>query len=250
MKLKRPKHLGWIITAFVLVVFIGISMIPTPLPVDLHTVTAGPLFESIDAEGQHTVRCSLHGYDAIIGYGITYRARTWRHCESGRRYCHVHSSGPRCSSAQFCHSTSQCCRYDFSVKPRSELNLLSHCSNKQSVVLGRTKRLQDAGAVSKEQSENAADAYITTSERVLGGTKPSERPLTMRHRRHVLQRQQHQALGLRSMRRSVVWSCDGFQDQENTLMAGQPLIEIGDPSTVEVIIDVLKYRCGSYLKRT
>jgi HlyD family secretion protein len=103
---------------------------------------------------------------------------------------------------------------------------------------GRTKRLQDAGAVSKEQSENAADAYIQLQNEYLAA---QSRVKTADYEAQAARIAASAAPGSRV---KIYAPISGvvlrrFQDQENTLMAGQPLIEIGDPSTVDVIIDVL-----------
>ncbi len=237
MKLKKPKRLGWIITALVVVAFIVISLLPKPRDVDMQTIQRGPLLQTIDAEGQtryvSTYLVSIPATGTIsrieIEPGDSVRAG-----QVIATYTPPEMDARQRVAAQERASAAAAMEREAKQRLAALRPLLEQAERRAE----RTANLLASGAISKEQAENARDAATQLrSEAAAAEARVATLGYEARAARAAASAAPGQRVAIEAPVGGVVLR--RFEDHARLMTAGMPLIEIGDPRQVEVEIDVL-----------
>ncbi len=237
MKLRRPKHLGWIVSGVILLAMIIFALLPKPILVERGTATKQVLRQTIDAEGR--IRYVEH---YVINIPIT---GTVSHVakEPGDSVqvgeVIAWYTPPALDERQRSQATSRLdAARTMKQEAQEQRKAMSPMVEQAQRRAERFARLLAEGAVPKEQAENARDAYdqltkqvaaaelrIRTAEyeidaaRAAIGAAPGSRvPITSPLRGVVLRR---------------------FEEFERLLPAGSPVVEVGSAECMEAVIDVL-----------
>mgnify|MGYP001627148134 CR=1 FL=1 len=237
MRIRKPKHLGWIITAVVVVGFIIISLLPKPIRVETSVVSIGMLRQSIDAEAR--VRYANRTTISMPSTGLVQRIAL----EPG-------------DTVQVGQVVAWYLPPPMDARQRAEANARSEAATivvtearqrlsaiepqlEQSIRRNeRMQRLLTNGAVPKEQAENARDAMVQLQrEREALLSRISIADFEAKAARASLAAQPGQRIEIYSPVGGVVLR--RFEENERTLPAGTPLLEVGDPAVQELVIDVL-----------
>jgi len=237
MKFKRPKRLGWIITAVVVVAFVVISLLPTPRDVDTQIVRQGPLLQTIDAEGQTRYvstylvtipstgtisRLAVEPGDSVVAGQVI---ATYTPPEMDARQ--------RASAEERVNAAAAMER-----EAKQRLAALRPILQQAERRAERTANLLASGAVSKEQAENARDAAAQFGAEVAAAeARVATSGYEVRAARAAVAAAPGQQIAIVAPVSGVVLR--RFEDHARLMTAGMPLIEIGDPRQVEVEIDVL-----------
>jgi HlyD family secretion protein len=237
MKLRRPKHLGWIITGIVLAVLIGFSLVPTPTKVDVHTIARGMLLETIDAEGKTRY---VTKYTITLPASGTVSRIILRPGDSVRKgQVIAWYTPPTFDARQHAEASARAEAARLAVEEaRHRLESLRPLLEQARVRSERTKKLVESGAIAREQSENAAFSYT----QLMSEVSASEDRISLATYEHRAARAAISAAP--GQRIEITAPIDGkvlrrFEEQERLLAAGTPIVEIGDNSDVELIVDVL-----------
>ncbi len=237
MNIRKPKHLGWIITGLIVAVLIGLSLLPKPTVVETISVRRGLLRQTVDAESRirfkhrHLIAMPVNGTVAQIllapgdsvkrGQVITYYVPpaldARQRSEAAARYDAARSA---------------------EREARQALAAIQPTLEQARRRAERTQRLFASGAISKEEAELASDAY----NRLRAEFEAAE------SRVHVAAYTANAAKAATAaepgQRIDVVSPVSGivlrrFEEFERPLAAGSLLMEIGTSTTTEVVIDVL-----------
>jgi len=242
MKLRRKHVVLFVILAGVLVLLVRAFM-PTPIPVDTGTAAVGPMRVTINEEGRTRVKQR---------YLITAPA-------SGRLARPVWNEGDRIGRGdELARITPSPLGSRESAEARArietaealvqeaEANVARARVEQEEAVRGRERaeKLAASGSISRERLERAVHV-ATVAERSLESS-------LFRHSAAVSELEVAQAalLALQEERGdakailSVSAPVDGqvlrlFEKSERVVAAGTPLLEVGDPGDMEVLIDVL-----------
>ena len=242
MKLRRKHVVLFVILSGVLVLLVRAFM-PTPIPVDTGTAAVGPMRVTINEEGRTRVKQR---------YLITAPA-------SGRLARPVWNEGDRIGRGdELARITPSPLGSRESAEARArietaealvqeaEANVARARVEQEEAVRGRERaeKLAASGSISRERLERAVH-MATVAERSLESS-------LFRHSAAVSELEVAQAalLALQEERGdakailSVSAPVDGqvlrlFEESERVVAAGTPLLEVGDPGDMEVLIDVL-----------
>lgn len=237
MKLKRPKRLGWIITAFVVVAFVVFSLLPKPRDVETHTVQRGPLLQTIDAEGQTRYVATYLVSIPATGTISRLEVEPGDSVHAGQviaTYTPPEMDARQRASAEERANAAAAMEREAKQRLAALKPLLLQAERRAE----RTSNLLASGAVSKEQAENARDAAAQLSAEVAAA---EARVATSGYEARAARTAAAAAPGQRVVIEAPVSGVvlRRFEEHTRLMTAGMPLIEIGDPRQVEVEIDVL-----------
>lgn len=237
MKLRRPRYLGWIITGSIIAIVIIVLLIPKPIIVEQVTVTRQSLQTTIAADAVVQVRdrfviampasgvlerLSIDVGDSVaigqvIGYIVPPQIDARQRREAEARV------GALQAAVSEVHQR------------RAALRPLVEQAQRRAE---RLSRLLASGAVAREQSENASDAYEQLQREADAlGDRERASAFEMEVVRALVIAQPGQRMAVRSPVRGVVLR--RYEQSVRTIMAGMPIVEVGDTSHMEVVIDVL-----------
>lgn len=237
MKLRRPKHLGWIITGFVLVILIIFALIPKPIAVEVGTVQRQLLQQTIDAEGR--IRYVDH---YVINMPITGTVSAVAK-EPGDS---VHAGDviawympPALDARQRAQAMSGIdAALTMKNEAQEQMRAMSPMLDQAKRRAERLTRLLQEGAVPKEQAENATDAYQQLQKQMAAAE------MRVRTAGYEVE-SARAALGATPGSRVAITSpVNGvllrrFEEFERLLPAGSPIVEVGNDQHLEVVVDVL-----------
>ncbi len=237
MKLKRPRHLGWIITAIAVVAVIIVSMLPKPIMVDTHTVKREVLLSTIDAEAMTRVKDKFTVSMPVTGTISRIELEPGDVVEAGQVIAWY--SPPSLDERQRSSAIANAEAAEAQLKEAEQtVTALKPMVEQAERRAERTKRLEASGAVAKEQAENARDAFEQLKAQLdAAQSRIVMAKYTAKAARAGAAASAGQRINITSPVRGVVLR--RYEDQERMLMAGTPLFEIGDVSSMEVVIDVL-----------
>lgn len=237
MKLKRPRHLGWIITAVAVVVIIIISMLPKPIMVDTHTVRREVLLSTIDAEAMTRVKDKFTVSMPVTGTVSRIELEPGDSVIAGQviAWYTPPSLDERQRSSALANAEAADAQLKEAEQTVASLKPLVEQAQRRAE---RTLRLEASGAVAKEQAENARDAF----EQLKNQLEAAQSRIVMA--KYTAKAARAGASAAAGQRINITAPVSGvvlrrYEDQERTVMAGTPLFEIGDVSSMEVVIDVL-----------
>ena len=233
MKLRR-KHVVFLVIVAVVLVLLVRAFMPSPMLVDTGTAAVGPMRVTISEEGRTRVKQR---------YLITAPA-------SGRLARPEWKEGDRVvrgqELARITPSPLGSRESAEALVREAEANVARARVEQEEAVRGRERaeKLAASGSISRERLERAVHA-ATVAERSLESS-------LFRHRAAVSEQEVAQTalLALREERGdakailSVTAPVDGqvlrvIEESERVVVAGTPLLEVGDPGDMEVMIDVL-----------
>ncbi len=237
MKLRRPKHLGWIITGVVVAVLIALSTIPKPVPVEVAVVRFERLRQTIDAEGHVRFDAKFMVTMPANGTisGITLEAGdsvkagqviTW--------YMPPELDPRQKSEAQARYETAAASEREAKQMLASLKPLVEQAKRRAD----RMQRLLESGAIPREEAESARDAY-TRLQSEFGAAHTR-----VEMAKYTAQAALTATIVAPGQRVQILSPVSGivlrrFEEFERPLSVGTPLIEIGTSKLAEVVIDVL-----------
>ena len=237
MKFKKPKRLGWIITGVVVVAFIAVSLLPKPLDVEMQEIAEGPLIQTIDAEGYTRY---VQKYLVSMPATGTISRLTVEPGDSVKAGQVIATYTPPVLDARQRSSASARAKAAAAMEreARERLSSLEPLLEQAERRAARTERLVKNGAISKEQAENATDALV----QLRAEFEAAEARVTTTS--YEARAAKIAASASAGQRVEVEAPIDGivlrrFEEQSRLMTAGMPLIEIGDATEIEVVIDVL-----------
>ncbi|MBU3678287.1 MAG: efflux RND transporter periplasmic adaptor subunit [Candidatus Kapabacteria bacterium] len=237
MKLKRPRYLGWITTAVVVAAVIIYAVLPTPVAVEQVRITRQNLQTTIEADAVVRVRDKF--VVAMPATGILERLliEAGDSVVAGQIVATI--IPPEIDARQRSEAEARVRSIESGIiEVRQRLAALSPLIEQARRRAERIGRLDQAGAVSKEQAENARDAFEQL-QREADALRARERAVGYETQaaRSILSARPGQRVAVRAPSGGVVLR--RYEQSERTIMAGMPIIEIGDTSHLEVVIDVL-----------
>jgi len=237
MKLRLPKHLGWILSGIGLLALIVFALIPKPIVIEQGHATKQLLRQTIDAEGK--IRYVDH---YVINIPIT--GMISNVIKEPGDSVHVGEviawyTPPALDERQRAQAIS---RLDAARSMRSEAQeqrkAMSPMMDQAARRAERFARLLTEGAVPKEQAENARDAYEQLSKQVAGAE------LRIRTAEYEIEAARAALGAAPGSRLQITSPMTGvvlrrFEEFERLLPAGSPIVEVGNAERLEVVIDVL-----------
>jgi len=237
MKLRRPRYLGWIITAVIVTAAIIVALLPRPVVVEQVAVRRLNLETTVEADGILRARdrfvvampatgvlerLSVEPGDSVVAGQIIATVIPPELDERQRSEARARIGSIEAGSAEI-------------VQRLAALSPLIEQARRRT---DRLDRLERSGAVSREQAENARDAYEQLR-READALRERMRAagFEVKAVQAVLAGRPGQRVSVRAPVAGVVLRC--YEQSERTVLAGTPIVEIGDTSRAEVVIDVL-----------
>lgn len=237
MKLRRPRYLGWIITIVVVIAAIVVALLPRPIRVEQVVVRRQDLETTVEADG--IVRARERFVVAMPTTGVLERLSV----EPGDSVIVGQIIGtiipPELDERQRSEARARFSSINAgSAEVRQRLAALSPLIEQARRRTERLRRLELAGAIPREQAENARDAYEQL-QREADALRERERAIGFESKAvlAILASRPGQRVSVRAPASGVVLRC--HEQSERTVMAGTPIVELGDTSQAEVVIDVL-----------
>ena len=237
MKTTRSKILLWASIGAVVVTASVFALWPRAIDVDTVEVQQQHLTVSIDADG--IVRAHKRFTIAMPASGVLERVDI----EPGTRVTAGQVLGyvvpPEINAQQREEATSRIKSMEAAgVEITEQLNASRITVDQAKRRAERLLRLGSAGAVPKEQVENAGDAY-NQALRQLESWRARQRAhaYELQALRSIVSARPGQQIPLRSPTNGIVLR--RYEQSERTVLAGTPIIEVGDTANMEVEIDVL-----------
>ena len=242
MRLRRKHIVSLLIAAAVLVLVVRAFM-PSPVLVDTGTAVTGPMSVAISEEGRTRVK---QRYLITAPASGRLARPQWNEGDRvGRGEALARITPSPLGSRESAEARARIETAEALVR-EAEANVARARVEQEEAVRGRERaeKLAASGSISRERLERAVHA-ATVTERSLESS-------LYRHRAAVSELEVAQAalLALREERGdakailSVSSPVDGrvlrlFEESERVVAAGTPLLEVGDPGDMEVMIDVL-----------
>lgn len=211
---------------------------PSPLPVDAGRVNSGPLQVTVESEGMTRVVDRYTVAAPVSGRLLRSTLREGDPVRAGMILASI--VAPELNSREFSEAAA------LAASARSSLNEAEARSRQVSVNLGQAKlrsgrydNLYREGAVSKESWEQARnEAEVLEKERQAAVSAVAAASSQYDAARAKIDRR------LASKPVEVTAPADGqilriYEKSERTVPAGTALFDIGDPGTLEIVIDVL-----------
>jgi HlyD family secretion protein len=237
MKLRRPRYLGWIITIVVVIAAIIVALLPRPIRVEQVVVRRQDLETTVEADG--IVRARERFVVAMPATGVLERLSV----EPGDSVIVGQIIGtiipPELDERQRSEARARFGSISAgSAEIHQRLAALSPLIEQARRRTERLSRLELAGAVTREQAENARDAYEQL-QREADALRERERAIGFESNAvlAILAGRPGQRVSVRAPASGVVLRC--HEQSERTVQAGTPIVELGDTSQAEVVIDVL-----------
>lgn len=250
MKWKRPKHLGWIITGIVVVGFVVVSLLPKPTKVETATARRTLLRQTIDAEGR--VRFVQRYVVSMPATGTLERITLEPGDSVTAGTTIAYFTPPELDPRQRIEARARAEAASSTVTAaRQQLAALEPLLEQNRRRDERLQRLVANGAVAREQAENAHDAYMQTKSEIEGvKARIAAASYEAQAARAVVSSAPGQRIPILAPVDGVVLR--RYEENARTIMAGTPIMEIGDPSKQEIVIDVLstdavKVRPGAHV---
>jgi HlyD family secretion protein len=237
MKLRRPRYLGWIITIVVVIAAIIVALLPRPIRVEQVVVRRQDLETTVEADG--IVRARERFVVAMPATGVLERLSV----EPGDSVIVGQIIGtiipPELDERQRSEARARFSSINAgSAEVRQRLAALSPLIEQARRRTERLRRLEQAGAIPREQAENARDAYEQL-QREADALRERERAIGFDSKAvlAILAGRPGQRVSVRAPASGVVLRC--HEQSERTVLSGTPIVELGDTSQAEVVIDVL-----------
>lgn len=237
MKLRKPRHLAWFIASILVVAAVTFALWPKPIVVE-QVVISTQVFEStIEADGIVQARGRFSISMPTTGILERLDIEPGQPVRAGQVIGHVippDIDARQRQQAQAHVRSLESALAELDQQMASLRPLLEQSSRRSD----RLERLGVAGAVSREQVENARDAFtqMTHQLEALRSRQQSAR-YELQSARSVLSARPGQRVPLTSPADGIVLR--RYEQSERTVLAGTPIMEIGDTSSMEVVIDVL-----------
>ena len=239
------RRTAWIAAALSAVGATALMLRPAPMDVDTAEVRRAPLLVTVDDEGRTRVRDRY--VVAAPAAGLLERL-PWRAGDRVAAGQVVARIRPALAAPLDLRTTAQlrarmAAAEDEVMRARAARDAAVAEQEYARADASRATRLSVAGALSQAQAEEASTALRTAQERVLASES------AVRVAEHALQEAraalQAPAPGAAPRGGVTVRAPAGgavlrvIEDQERTGTAGTPLVELGDPASLEVVVDLL-----------
>jgi HlyD family secretion protein len=237
MSLRKPRHLGWILTGIVIVAIIAVALWPRPVSVEQVVVERRAFETSIDADG--LIRAHHRFSVAMPMTGILERLdiEPGDSVSAGQIIAHV--IPPDIDARQREQAQAHVRSLESgTAELDQQIAAISPLLDQARRRAERMERLGQAGAVAREQVENAVDAHTQLVHQAQA-LRERQRAIAyeIQAARSVLAARPGQRVAIRAPVSGVLLR--RYEESERTIMAGTPIMEIGDASKMEVIVDVL-----------
>lgn len=237
MKIRTPSHIGLIVLGSLFVLLIAIALWPRATSVDLVTLRQEPFEHTIEADG--IVQARERFVVAMPTTGVLERLQV----EAGNPVVEGQVLGyiipPEIDARQKEQALAHLRSLEEAVRELEQqvasVRPLVEQAQRRSA---RLDRLVQSGAVSREQTENAADAYRQLrhqAEALLARQQAMK--YEVQAAASVLAARPGQRMPITAPVSGIVLR--RHEQSERSVMAGTPIVEIGDTAQMEVLIDVL-----------
>ena len=249
MRTARKRLAIWGSLAVLLVVGLVYALRPQPVPVDLATVKTGPLRVTVDEEGETRVREVYTLHAPLRGQLQRITAEAGDHVKAGETLLgQIEPAAPafldvRTEAEQRAAVEAAGAAYNLAA---AELNKAKADLAFAEAERGRARQLMARNTISKrtlddaERIYNVAQANLATAEAALNV------------RRHELSQARSRLLSRQEIRSrsgpcecvSLIAPVNGvvlrvMRRSEGVVAAGTPLLEIGDPDDMEILVNLL-----------
>lgn len=237
MQLKRPRHIGWIVIGAITLGIVTYALIPKPLAVECVSVESTMLMQSIDADGVIQVRDRFVVAMPVTGVLERLDLDVGDHVETGTLVAYV--VPPEIDERQRQEALARVRSIEAgAAEIHQRLAALRPMVDQSRRRAERSARLGAEGALAREHVENAQDAYEQlTREADALQARIEALGFESQAVRAMLLARPGQRVAMRSPSAGVV--LQRYEHSERTLMAGTPILEIGDTARLEIVIDVL-----------
>jgi HlyD family secretion protein len=225
----------------VAILAIGVlEFLPIPLTVDTATVSAGPMLVTIDAEGRTRVRDLFVLSAPVSGELARVEVEEGERVSQGAAIATIHP--PALDPLQGSELEK---RIDAAEAIRRQAESMAAqalaASHQAERERDRLVELVSTGAISRQQSEQAATAAEVAAKTLLSARHQAQAALA--DVEALKARRSSSADGRRS---GVVLRAPGsgrvlrvLEKSRRMLLAGTPIVQIGDPTGLEVVVDLL-----------
>jgi HlyD family secretion protein len=244
MQLKR----GQIIAGGVVVALVGLVALrlrPSAVIVDAATVSRAPLESTVDAEGRTRVR-NRYIVVAPVAGRVERIAFTEGAVVRPNDPVATITPLPMDSAARIQARARVDAADAVLVQSTAEIRLATAQLNQQTRELGRAERLAEAGGVAPRVLEEARLAHLEAEENLRVARERSRAADADARQARAALAGQEQASSMRTIVRAPAGGrvLRIPERSERIVAAGAPLLELGDPRSLEVVIEVLSSDAG------
>ena len=241
----RTRWMAWLVGAGV-VALIGWSFVPKPVSVEVAEVARGPLVVTIDEEARTRVRDRYTVSAPVTGYLTRITSRAGAVVRKGQTVARILPAPATPIDART--------RSQLEARVEATVDALRQAQTRVESArttlaqatrdLDRQRRLERSGAIARQELEvahtrqqvaeadvNAALAGVDVAEHDVEAARASLRAS------ETPQPTQGRAVEVRTPHHGAILRV--FEESERVVTAGMPLMEVGDPSVLEVVADLL-----------
>ena len=233
------KHLRWIIPVLIIGGLIAVSLIPQPVPVDLGEVARERMTVTVEVEGVTRVRDLFLVAAPVSGRAVRIELKEGDQISEGSPITTIYPA--QMNPAQRAELEAQIGAIEAS-KQSAEANVaglrdqLSQARKEEE----RLKGLLDAGAIPQQQYEQAQLAVKTLEDQL----ESARFAVRSTEKQVEAAKSGRAAYGTNTGGINVTAPASGtllriFEESERVVPAGTPLVAIGNPKGLEVVVDVL-----------
>jgi HlyD family secretion protein len=233
-----------LIAAVVIGGVLAVALWPTPVPVEVATISRGPLVVSIDEEGQTRVRDRFVVSAPVTGRVQRIALEPGDRVKRGDVVARIRPEAPALIDVRTRAEIEAAVRATGAAleRARAEQQRARAALTLAQQQLARTRQLVEAGADTQRELE-AREADVKLAEETLAasasGVKAAEAEVERAKARLAPSRPDAGAAIV-----TVTAPADGvvlrrLRESESLVPAGEPLLEIGDPGRLEIVADLL-----------
>ncbi|MGE3800221.1 MAG: efflux RND transporter periplasmic adaptor subunit [Candidatus Kapaibacterium sp.] len=233
------KYLRWIVPLLIVGGLIVISLLPKPVPVDIASVSRSNMVVAVEVEGVTRVRDLFLVAASVSGRVKRIELKEGDQVSEGAPITTIYPA--QMNPAQRSELEAQISSIEASQQStEANVEALKNQLTQARKEEERLKSLLDAGAIPQQQYEGAQLAAKTLADQ-LESAKYAVRSTA---KQVEAAKSGRAAYGSNTAGINVVAPASGsvlrvFEESERVVMAGTPLIAIGNPKGLEIVVDVL-----------
>ena len=233
------KHLRWIVPLIIVGGLIVLSLLPKPVPVDLATVSRSSMIVAVEVEGVTRVRDLFLVAAPVSGRVKRIELQEGDQVSEGSAITTVFPA--QINPAQRSELEAQISSIEASRQSaEANVSALKNQLTQARREADRLKGLLESGAVSQQQYEQSTLA-VKSLEDQLEGAQSAVRSTAKQVEAAKSGRAAYggNTAGITVSAPSTGSVLRVFEESERVVMAGTPLIAIGNPKGLEIVVDVL-----------
>ncbi|MCB0713046.1 MAG: efflux RND transporter periplasmic adaptor subunit [Ignavibacteriae bacterium] len=233
------KYLRWIVPLLIVGGLIVVSLLPKPVPVDIANVSRSNMVVAVEVEGVTRVRDLFLVAASVSGRVKRIELKEGDQVSEGSPITTIYPA--QMNPAQRSELEAQISSIEASQQS-TEANVegLKNQLTQARKEEERLKNLLDAGAIAEQQYEQAELAVKTLADQL----ESARYAVRSTAKQVEAAKSGRAAYGSNTAGINVVAPASGsvlrvFEESERVVMAGTPLIAIGNPKGLEIVVDVL-----------